>query len=176
MGDRTSVRLARELKAFKKGDKDDHIDVDLYDPQIHGGNYGKGGDLLLWHATLDGPKGTPFEGGKYRLLLRVPKEYPMVPPHAHFITKVFHPNVQFENGDVCLNILKSEWTPAWGLRTVCLAVLILLGDPEPSSPFNCDAGNLLREGDLLGYSSLVRYYAGRFAGAPRLSWDEDNEE
>ena len=30
------------------------------------------------------------------------------------------------------------------------------GSPEPSSPLNCDAGNLLRAEDIRGYWSLAR--------------------
>ncbi len=32
-------------------------------------------------------------------------------------------------------------------------------NPEHSSPLNCDAANLLRNGDKRGYDSLVRMYA-----------------
>lgn len=31
-------------------------------------------------------------------------------------------------------------------------------DSAPDSPLNCDAGNLLRGGDLRGYNSLARMY------------------
>lgn len=27
-----------------------------------------------------------------------------------FITKIFHPNIRLEDGDICMNILKDEWT------------------------------------------------------------------
>lgn len=170
MTDRCQVRLARELKALQSSPEEQMV-VSLYDPNKHGGAYGSGNDLHLWHALLKGPKDTPFEGGEYELLLRIPKEYPMMPPQAFFITKVFHPNVQFDNGAVCLDILKSQWSPAWAVRTVCLAVLVLLSEPEHASPFNCDAANLLREGDTMGYASMVRYYTETFAKGPKQTWD-----
>ena len=47
--------------------------------------------------------------------------------HAgYFLTKIFHPNVQFDSGELCLDILKKEWTPAWTLQSVCRAVVALL--------------------------------------------------
>ncbi|KAJ3220376.1 hypothetical protein HDU67_000043 [Dinochytrium kinnereticum] len=35
--------------------------------------------------------------------------------------------------------------------------------PEPDSPLNCDAANLLRCGDHRGYNSLVKMYTRMFA-------------
>ena len=42
---------------------------------------------------------------------------------------------------VCLDILKTAWTPAWTLHSVCRAILALLSSPEADSPLNCDAGS-----------------------------------
>lgn len=171
MNSRSLARLARELKAIQNSEEE-NMSISLYDPELHGGSYGKGGDFFLWHAQIKGPVDTPFEGGEYALLLRVPSEYPMMPPKAVFITKLFHPNVTFANGEVCLDILKSQWSPAWSVRSVCLAVQVLLSDPEPSSPLNCDAANLLRAGDKMGYYSMARYYAEKYANAPPQNWEE----
>jgi peroxin-4 len=38
------------------------------------------------------------------------------------------------------------------------AVVALMHDPAPDSPLNCDAGNLLRAGDVVGYTSLARMW------------------
>lgn len=173
MAERSQIRLTRELKALQSSpDENEHVVVELYDPAKHGGAHGRGHDIFLWHATLLGPAETPFAGGTYRVLLRIPREYPMVPPSAFFLTKIFHPNVQFDNGSVCLDILKSQWSPAWAIRTVVLGISLLLSHPEHSSPFNCDAGNLLREGDEMGYESMVKYYSITHAGAADMSWEE----
>ncbi len=51
----------------------------------------------------------------------------------------------------------------WTLESVCRAVVALLGNPDPSSPLNCDAGNILRAGDLRGYRSIVRMYVIDYA-------------
>lgn len=81
--------------------------------------------------------------------------YPISPPEISFQTEIFHPNIHLLSGEICLDILKSHWTPAWSLSLACQALIVLLGNPEPSSPLNCDAGNLLRNCDFRGYSSLV---------------------
>ncbi|KAJ2782697.1 E2 ubiquitin-protein ligase peroxin 4 [Coemansia javaensis] len=115
-------------------------------------------DLLRWRAVLRGPRDTPYAGGLFELRIDVPKQYPIQPPALSFVTPVCHPNVHFETGEICLDILKTQWSPAWTLASTCLAVHVLLADPEPSSPLNCDAANLLRCGDALGYRSLVSLY------------------
>lgn len=153
-------RLMRELKEARKStDSDITLDV------------ATDGDMFKWNATIRGPPDTPFHGGAYKLTLRVPSDYPIVPPTATFTTKVFHPNVNFKTGEICLDILKTTWSPAWTLTSVCRAIQTLMTHPEADSPLNCDAGNMIRAGDTVGYDGMARYYAIKDAGAPMLSWE-----
>ncbi|KAK7196585.1 ubiquitin-conjugating enzyme E2 [Novymonas esmeraldas] len=179
------VRLGKELKeASEHPDPDIHLE--LYDPATEASNTAAAAppapllpssssssqpNLYRWLAVLRGPPDTPYEGGSYRLVLNIPRDYPLVPPKAAFITPVFHPNVEFTTGNVCLDILKRRWSPVWTLSSVCRAIVNLLAEPESDSPFNCDAGNLLRAGDREGFESLVRYYAITAAGAPAFTDD-----
>jgi peroxin-4 len=66
--------------------------------------------------------------------------------------------VPARTGEVCLDILQSAWSPAWSLASCLRAIQLLLSEPEPSSPLNCDAGNLLRCGDKRGFWSMARMY------------------
>ena len=85
------------------------------------------------------------------------------PGVIHFILIYIVEDVQ--TGEICLDILKTSWSPAWTLQAVCRAVLALLSAPAPDSPLNCDAGNLLRAQDLRGYASMARMYAVEHARA-----------
>lgn len=114
--------------------------------------------LLHWTGLIRGPVGTPYEGGVFQLSIRVGTDYPLAPPTISFVTRVFHPNVHFKTGDVCLDILKKEWSPAWGLQAACRAVLALLSDPDADSPLNCDAGNMVRYGDMTAFRTTARMY------------------
>jgi len=49
-------------------------------------------DLFVWEALIQGPEGTPFEGGVFPAELRFPKDYPLAPPKMKFVTEMWHPN------------------------------------------------------------------------------------
>lgn len=49
-------------------------------------------DLLRWEALVQGPEGTPFEGGVFPAELRFPKDYPHAPPTMRFLSDMWHPN------------------------------------------------------------------------------------
>lgn len=123
-------------------------------------------NIYKWTAYIKGPEDTPYEGGVFQLSMNVPEQYPLVPPQTRFQTKIFHPNVHFKTGEICLDILKTAWSPAWTLQSVCRAVIALLAHPEPDSPLNCDCGNLLRSGDHRGYASMSRMYTALYAAPP----------
>ncbi|KAK8820193.1 hypothetical protein WA577_006259 [Blastocystis sp. JDR] len=112
--------------------------------------------LLDWHCTIQAPDDTPYDKRVFDVRLKLPEDYPMHPPKAYFASPIFHPNIHFVTGEVCLDILKSRWTPVWNLESVCLAIQVLLANPDPSSPLNCDAAVLLRSGDEAAYASLAR--------------------
>ncbi|TFJ83721.1 hypothetical protein NSK_004825 [Nannochloropsis salina CCMP1776] len=124
-------------------------------------------NIRLWHAIIQGPGETPFEGGTFELRIEVGTDYPIRPPVIRFVTHIFHPNIHFETGEICLDILKKEWSPAWSLQTACRAVVALLAAPDAESPLNCDAGNMLRGGDVRAYNAMARLYTVEYGSATR---------
>jgi peroxin-4 len=118
---------------------------------------------FLWTALINGPKDTPFESARWELAIHVPTGYPHSPPSVTFVTPIFHPNVDFKTGEICLDVLKTSWVASWTLEAVCRAVAVLLGAPQADSPLNCDAGIVLRSGDLRGYWAAAKMHALDYA-------------
>jgi ubiquitin-conjugating enzyme E2 S len=96
------------------------------------------------HALINGPEGTPFVGGSFRLKLVVSSDYPNSPPKGFFLTKIFHPNVA-NNGDICVNTLKKDWTPDVTISHVFQVIRCLLIVPFPESSLNDEAGKMFME-------------------------------
>jgi hypothetical protein len=53
-------------------------------------------DMFVWEALIQGPEGTPFEGGVFPAELRFPKDYPLAPPKMKFMTDMWHPNGTYD--------------------------------------------------------------------------------
>ncbi|KAF5207612.1 Ubiquitin-conjugating enzyme e2 [Thalictrum thalictroides] len=98
-------------------------------------------NIFSWVGTIEGGRGTPYEGLSYKLSLRFPLDYPFKPPQVKFETMCFHPNVD-QYGNICLDILQDKWSSAYDCRTVLLSIQSLLGEPNTDSPLNSYAASL----------------------------------
>jgi ubiquitin-protein ligase len=87
------------------------------------------GDLTQWRALVEGPEGSPFEGGVFSLVVRIPECYPMRPPSIRFETPVYHCNVS-ESGTICLGLLQGDWSPTLSVPKAIEAVRYMLKDPD----------------------------------------------
>ncbi|KAF5880828.1 Drebrin-like protein, partial [Clarias magur] len=92
-----------------------------------------GEDLFHWQATIMGPNDSPYQGGVFFLTIHFPTDYPFKPPKVAFTTKIYHPNIN-SNGSICLDILRSQWSPALTVSKVLLSICSLLCDPNPDDP------------------------------------------
>merc|ERR1719350_1445480 len=95
-------------------------------------------------AVIDGPPGTPYQGGQFKVKLALSKDYPASPPKGFFLTKIFHPNVG-PSGEICVNTLKKDWKPDMGIKHILMVIKCLLIVPNPESALNEEAGKLLLE-------------------------------
>ncbi|KAM0699100.1 hypothetical protein Q7P36_001146 [Cladosporium allicinum] len=114
-------------------------------------------DLFLWEAMIQGPEGTPYEGGVFPAELKFPKDYPLMPPTMKFQCDIWHPNV-YANGVVCISILhppgddpnhyeqaSERWSPIQSVEKILISVMSMIAEPNDESPANVDAARMWRE-------------------------------
>eukprot|EP00294_Goniomonas_avonlea_P011566 CAMPEP_0114555754 /NCGR_PEP_ID=MMETSP0114-20121206/8922_1 /TAXON_ID=31324 /ORGANISM="Goniomonas sp, Strain m" /LENGTH=196 /DNA_ID=CAMNT_0001740909 /DNA_START=66 /DNA_END=656 /DNA_ORIENTATION=+ len=95
-------------------------------------------------AEIEGPVGTPYEGGLFRMRLCFGADFPSAPPKGFFTTQIFHPNVS-KNGEICVNTLKRDWKADHTIKHIFQVLRCLLIEPNPESALNEEAGRLLLE-------------------------------
>lgn len=118
-------------------------------------------DILKWNATIFGPIGTPYANGVFKLEMYFPSEYPFVPPKVKFVTPIYHCNVS-KTGNICLDILKSNWSPALTVSKVLLSVCSLLSDANPEDPLESKIAFLFKT-DRETHDSNARRWTEKFA-------------
>ncbi|UJR33026.1 hypothetical protein I4U23_020485 [Adineta vaga] len=112
-------------------------------------------------VIIDGPSEGPYEGGKFKVELFLPDEYPMAPPKVRFMTKLYHPNID-KLGRVCLDILKEKWSPALQIRTVLLSIQALLSSPNPDDFLDADVAEKWKA-DEKGAKAIAREWTQKYA-------------
>lgn len=96
----------------------------------------KNDDIYKIEICFLGPKDSPYEELINIINIELPIDYPHQAPKIYFKTKIFHPNIDENNGTICLDILKDKWRPIYTLRTILISIISLLSDPNPESPLN----------------------------------------
>ena len=125
-----------------------------------------------WEVIIPGPANSPYEGGKFKIGIEIPDNYPNEPPKCKFITKVFHPNINFSTGNICVNFLKvnsdnnpnekKTWSNKKSISEVIVGLWGLLLYPKPSDALNGNARDLYNY-DQPRYNELAKCFTKKFA-------------
>jgi ubiquitin-conjugating enzyme E2 D/E len=118
-------------------------------------------NMTHWVGWIEGPQDTPYAGGKFRLTIDFPADFPFKPPHMQFITPVYHPNIS-PKGEICLDILHSQWSPILTIRSLLISLCSLLTDPNPEHGLNSDALQDYRT-DKRKYNETAREWTWKYA-------------
>ncbi|EFN71567.1 Ubiquitin-conjugating enzyme E2-17 kDa [Camponotus floridanus] len=113
--------------------------------------------LDLWEMIPD----SPYQGGVFFLTIHFPTDYPFKPPKVAFTTRIYHPNIN-SNGSICLDILRSQWSPALTISKVLLSICSLLCDPNPDDPLVPEIARIYKT-DREKYNELAREWTRKYA-------------
>ena len=128
----TLLRLKKEMEMIEK------------DPPPGCSAWAAGDSAHELEAVIQGADDTPYAKGCFRLRITVPQRYPFEPPKVHFVTPIYHPNID-SAGRICLDILnmpdgngKGAWKPSLNLKTVLLSIRLLMSEPNPDDGLMVD--------------------------------------
>lgn len=95
----TAVKRLRKEAQQQESSKDDYIKLQPNTAQDN---------LFAWRCLLRAPPDSVYQGYVFVLDIEIPEQYPLLPPVIRFNaqTPIFHPNVLFTSGEICLDILK----------------------------------------------------------------------
>ncbi|XP_042031810.1 uncharacterized protein LOC121778511 isoform X2 [Salvia splendens] len=138
-----------------------------------------GGDSSLTSidALLQGPEGTVYSNGVFKIKIQIPERYPFQPPIVTFATPIYHPNID-NGGRICLDILnlppKGMWQPSLNISTVLTSIGLLLSEPNPDDGLMHEASRdykYNRQAFDRDAKSMTEKYAQ--PGVTDISRDED---
>jgi ubiquitin-conjugating enzyme E2 D/E len=118
-------------------------------------------DNIKWTGSIIGPVDTPYAGGIFNLDITLPSDYPYKPPIIKMKTKIYHPNINDE-GTICLDILKDQWSPALTLTKVLLSISSLLAEPNPNDPLAPEVARIYLN-DFKTFSKKARDFTEKYA-------------
>ncbi|VDM27020.1 unnamed protein product, partial [Hydatigera taeniaeformis] len=118
-------------------------------------------NIFVWKAQIKGPPNSPYEGGRFTLAIRFPKDFPRNPPTVTFETSIFHPNIT-NSGEICLDILRNGWTPRVTIAKIILSVLSLMAFPMAENALNPHIA-LIMENSWMAFETMAREWTTRYA-------------
>ncbi|KAM9473998.1 SUMO-conjugating enzyme UBC9-B isoform X2 [Oncorhynchus nerka] len=132
-------RLAQERKAWRKDHPFGFVAVPTKNPD---GTM----NLMNWECAIPGKKGTPWEGGLFKLRMLFKDDYPSSPPKF------------------CLSILEEDkdWRPAITIKQILLGIQELLNEPNIQDPAQAEAYTIYCQ-NRVEYEKRVRAQAKKFS-------------
>ncbi|KAM0678043.1 NEDD8-conjugating enzyme Ubc12 [Binucleata daphniae] len=83
-----------------------------------------------------------YKNRKFDFKIHVHEEYPFKPPKIKCLTYIFHPNI--ESGHVCMNIIREDWSSAYGLEIIIQSLYTLFFTFESEDAMNVRAGEMIK--------------------------------
>jgi ubiquitin-conjugating enzyme E2 D/E len=122
-----------------------------------------GDDLMQLLGRIEGPPGSPYEGGLFHVQISILDDFPFSPPSCRFLTKIFHPNIDYA-GKICLDFLEPQnWRMELiYLESILLSICALLDQPNVDDPLVPEIAATYIENESK-FNQIARQYTAQFA-------------
>lgn len=97
--------------------------------------------------SFEAPSGSPYHGGFFRLSLEELGSFPGTPPKVKFLTRIWHPLVEYSTGLVCQDAFKDRWTPKEGLQGFLQKLQEFMNPQSVETAINFEASAELEKHD-----------------------------
>jgi len=100
-----------------------------------------GENMYHWEGIVYGPDDSLYQGYGYKVDIELPNDYPQSALKIKFVSPIQHINVN-KDGNICMDILKNEWTSTQSMSSVLISLVSLLSNPNTDDPFNPELADL----------------------------------
>lgn len=121
------------------------------------GSYSSNDSTLT--VIMDGPKDSPYIGGKFKITVTFPQKYPTEKPIFKFITPICHINIS--GTSICLDSI-NNYNENSSITDTLTQIFMMLTSPNEDSPLNTDYYNLYTK-DLDEYFAKARKMTSEYA-------------
>ena len=101
-------------------------------------------DIFHWECQIVGPRDSPYQGGLFIVRFEFPTQYPFKPPKLIFVTKIYHPSVQTESGEICQDVV-GPWGPTLNAKHCLEVIFSMMQSPETDHPLEEAIATQMRE-------------------------------
>ena len=122
MAARQQKRLSKELNDINN-DPISGVTIELVQDSI-----------VNWNVKIAGPAGTPYEGGTFVVNVDFSDNYPFKCPNMKFVTKIYHPNIKTDTGEICAEAIKNSWVPTLNAQFIIKMLVELITQPNGDNP------------------------------------------
>ena len=121
-------RMQQDLSNF---DESEEIRLDVVDDN----------ESQSYYLMIQPGQNSIWIGFDIKFQVEFPHNYPFKPLSIKCLTQVFHPNIT-DDGKICLNLLKEDWNPSYGLNEISQALLSMFYSFNTEDPLNKESSDL----------------------------------
>ena len=88
--------------------------------------------------------------------------YPFKCPEIKFMTKIYHPNVKTDSGEICKAALENDWVPTRNADYIINGLITMLTDPDDSAPLEDDICNVFKS-DRKKFDATAAEWTAKYA-------------